>query len=102
MTTIKSLDELLNYIDDKAISAHKLARMSGYCRSHIRNLIEEESSPSPECLEILIEAALDIGEQVTFSRQEMEAIKNALIYEDLEKPSSMSESQWKDFLGKLS
>jgi transcriptional regulator with XRE-family HTH domain len=101
MVTIDSLDELLNYIEDKGISAHRLARVSGYCRSHIRNIIEGDSEPSPECLEILIEAALDIGEQVTFNRREMQAIKDALIYEDLKK-SSMTDREWKDFLGKLS
>lgn len=37
-----------------------------------------------------------------FSRMEMESLKAALIYEDLERPSSMTDREWKEFLGKLS
>jgi thymidylate synthase (FAD) len=36
-----------------------------------------------------------------FSRMETQAIKYALIYEDLERPASMTDREWKEFLEKL-
>jgi hypothetical protein len=60
----------------------------------------------------LIDAALNEGEQVTFSRQEMKALKRLLSvhdnmvrtvddYEYRNGNPNMTDQQWKEFLGKL-
>jgi lambda repressor-like predicted transcriptional regulator len=106
MATIETIDELIDYLEEKGISPYQLSKESGYSRSHVRNCVMELSIPTPDTLEILIEAALNIGEKVTFSRVELSVIRKVLTvdregYLYTLKPDSMSESQWKDFLGKL-
>jgi hypothetical protein len=95
-------DEFLDYVKEKRISPHRLARVSGYSRTHVRNCIFGESFPTPECLSVLVEAALEIGEQTTFSKVEMEILRDlSLPMRHLSKPSSMSDREWKEFMEKL-
>lgn len=107
MAIIDSLDELIDYVEEKGISTYKLATASGYSRSYVRNVTKGGFPIKQEGLEILIEAALEIGEQVTFNRREMELLKELSTGDPLPmchwtKPSSMTAQQWKIFLGKLS
>lgn len=111
--SIQTIDELIDYVESKRISTYKLAKAAGYSRSYVRNVIKEGFIPSQEGIDILIEAALDVGEQVTFNRYEMNLIQimfnefeikhtdPSVGLTELEKPHSMTNEQWKTFLGKL-
>ena len=111
MTTITTFDEFKDYVISKSISPHRLAKVSGYSRTFIRNCLEGISTPRPETLEELIEAAIEIGEQVTFSKAEMDVLRLIVdryntdlrnIRYPIEKPKAMSDKQWQEFLDKLS
>jgi predicted transcriptional regulator len=115
MTTITTFDEFKDYVISKSISPHRLAKVSGYSRTFIRNCLEGISTPRPETLEELIEAVLEIGETVTFSRSERMLLHKLIHYSrdyglpgsldkvyTIDKPESMSDKQWQEFLDKLS
>jgi transcriptional regulator with XRE-family HTH domain len=99
-----SIDELIDYVESKRISTYKLAKAAGYSRSYVRNVVKGGFPIKQEGLEILVEAALSIGERVTFTRQEMNVIKSYLEhtgYDKRSKPTDMTEREWKEFLSKL-
>jgi hypothetical protein len=75
--------------------------------------LQGDRKPSPEAIEAMAEAALEIGESVIFTGKEMEVIKNLIfVLDDSLKTISVHEQnctnpeftdqQWKEFLGKLS
>lgn len=101
---MKTIDDLIDYVESKRISTYKLAKAAGYSRSYARNVIKEGFIPSQGGIDILIEAALDVGEQVTFTRQEMNVIKTYLEhtgYDKRSKPTDMTDREWREFLNKL-
>ena len=101
---MKTIDDLIDYVESKKISTYKLAKAAGYSRSYVRNVVKGGFPIKPEGLEILVEAALGIGERVTFSRQEMSVIKTYLEhtgYDKRSKPTDMTDREWKGFLNKL-
>lgn len=101
---MKTIDDLIDYVESKRISTYKLAKAAGYSRSYARNVIKEGFIPSQEGIDILIEAALEVGERVTFTRQEMNVIKTYLEhtgYDKRSKPTDMTDREWEEFLNKL-